>query len=251
MVEKNSNSKSMGTLGFLLALGLICAAFVLGNQFKNLRTQGSIEVKGLAEEKRSSDLVEWNVGANIRGTDYAEALKNIKEKAPLVTQFLTSQQFTDSEIAVGAPTISPYYEEFTDDNGNHRTRKNGFMGEQSIVITSKDLTKIEKARQTILDFKAKNDFVTFQTPQYLLSNLEEIKHTLIAKATEDAYKRATEFAKTDRTKVGKMRKASQGAFNIMSSNVANQEGDSWGGVYDKSTIDKQVRLVVTIEYGIE
>lgn len=250
-MTENNNSKSMGVLGILLALGLVCAAFVLGNQFKNLRTQGSIEVKGLAEEKRSSDLAEWSVGASVWGADYAQALKNIKENTPLVSKFLSTQGFTDSEIVVGAETIEPSYEKFIDDKGQSHRRQNGFTGSQNIVATSADLAKIETARQAILDFKAKNDFVTFQSPQYLLSNLEEIKHTLIAKATEDAYKRAAEFAKTGNAKVGAMRKASQGAFNIMSSNVADQEGDSWGGIYDKSTVDKQVRLVVTIEYGIE
>lgn len=249
MVEKNCTA-SLGLLGIFLALGLIGAAFVLGIQFKNLRSLGSIEVKGLAEEKFSADLAEWTVGSNIRGADYAEALKKIKEKQPILRNFLTDQGFSDTEIIVNNEEIKPYYEKYVDKEGGTHQSQKGFIASQQIVMTSKDLLKIEKARQAILNFKAQNEFVTYESPQYLLSKLEEIKHSLIAKATQDAHKRAEEFAKTGAVKVGAMREASQGSFNILS-NIGNQEGDSWGGEYNKDTVDKHVRLVVTIKYGIE
>ena len=50
--------------------------------------------------------------------------------------------------------------------------------------------------------------------------------------------------------VGAMRSASQGSFNIYADG-GEGSSDDYGGVYDKSTIGKNVRLVVTIEYGID
>jgi hypothetical protein len=47
-----------------------------------------------------------------------------------------------------------------------------------------------------------------------------------------------------------MRSASQGSFNIYSDKGSSEEED-YGGTYDKSTVGKQVRLVVTIEYAID
>ena len=47
-----------------------------------------------------------------------------------------------------------------------------------------------------------------------------------------------------------MRSASQGSFNIYADG-GEGSSDDYGGVYDKSTIGKNVRLVVTIEYGID
>ena len=67
--------------------------------------------------------------------------------------------------------------------------------------------------------------------------------------SEQKQKRAAEFAKTG-GKVGAMRSASQGSFNIYA-DTGSSEDDEYGGSYDKSTVGKQVRLVVTIEYGIE
>ena len=59
--------------------------------------------------------------------------------------------------------------------------------------------------QAIRNLRAKNDFIEFSEPQYLLGNLETIKRDLITQATEDAQKRAVEFAKTGGGKVGAMR----------------------------------------------
>lgn len=63
-------------------------------------------------------------------------------------------------------------------------------------------------------------------------------------------KRAQEFAETGGGKVGAMRSASQGSFNIYD-DTGSSESDEYGGIYDKSTVGKQVRLVVTIEYGVD
>jgi len=47
-----------------------------------------------------------------------------------------------------------------------------------------------------------------------------------------------------------MLSASQGAFYILQPG-ASVEASEYGGAYDKSTIDKIARVVVTIEYNID
>ena len=89
-----------------------------------------------------------------------------------------------------------------------------------------------------------------QKPDYLVSNLEEIKMSLIANATKNAYSRANEFAKVGGAKVGTMRSASQGAFYILPESGSDEDSD-YGGAYDKATINKIARVVVTINYAIE
>ena len=61
--------------------------------------------------------------------------------------------------------------------------------------------------------------------------------------------RADEFAKNGDAKVGTMRSASQGTFDILPANGSAE--DSIGGVYDKSTVKKIARVVVTIEYNTQ
>ena len=72
---------------------------------------------------------------------------------------------------------------------------------------------------------------------------------LIADATRNAHDRATEFARSGEASVGTMRSASQGAFYILPARGSSGD-DEYGGTYDKSTIDKLARVVVTVEYAL-
>ena len=90
----------------------------------------------------------------------------------------------------------------------------------------------------------------YRAPDYLVRDLESVKMSLISTATGNARLRAEEFAKVGKVKVGAMRSASQGAFYILPAD-SDASSDDYGGVYDKTTIAKKARVVVTIEYGIE
>ena len=68
-------------------------------------------------------------------------------------------------------------------------------------------------------------------------------------ASHPLAKGADEFAKNGDAKVGTMRSASQGTFDILPANGSAE--DSIGGVYDKSTVKKIARVVVTIEYNTQ
>ncbi len=234
----------------VLALGIVLAAGLLGSQLKNLRQPGTITVKGLAEENYRADAAEWQVGVAVWHPNYAAAVSGLQQELPVVTDFLKQQGFDEKEYVIQSPNIATHYDE-SYENDRYRQIANGFDAKQNIIVTTRDLDKLAKANQAILALRASTDSVRFESPQYLLSNLEAIKQSLIAKATEDAYRRAQEFAKTGHTKVTAMRSASQGSFNILSDNISTEGDDNYGGQYDKSTVNKRVRLVVTIQYGIE
>lgn len=74
--------------------------------------------------------------------------------------------------------------------------------------------------------------------------------SLIAAATENARRRAEEFIKSGKARLGSIRSASQGAFYILA-DTTDARADDYGGVYDKSTVDKVARVVVTVEFNIE
>ena len=250
MADKNGTS-SLSVLGVLLAVGLMAAAFILGVQFKNFRQPGTITVKGLAEKNFQSDSAIWRTGVSLHSNTYQVVLDSLEEEHEKLVRFLRKQGFDDAEIRSGLPSVERAYEDVKNDQGEIIERRpNGYDGSLSVTVNTKKLDKIQTAEQAIRNLRAKNDFIEFSEPQYLLGNLETIKRDLITQATEDAQKRAVEFAKTGGGKVGAMRSASQGSFNIYSDNGPGEDED-YGGTYDKSTIGKQVRLVVTIEYAIE
>ena len=237
--------------GAILAMGLVVAAFVLGSQFKNLKQSGTITVKGLAEAPYKADLAQMQMGVSAWGQDYAGALANGKNDFKALQQFVASKGFSVSSQNVTPISVEPYNEDYVDEQGQTRTRQNGYKATQTLSISSQELNKITNMLAQVQNYRISHESVTFEKPQYLLNDLEKIKHDLIAKATDDANKRAEEFAKTGHAKVGVMRSASQGSFNILDAHNPDTDDSDYGGTYDKDGVDKLVRLVVTIDYAIE
>ena len=247
----NKNSLPLIIFGIILALGLIAAAFVLGTQFKNLKQSGTITVKGLAEAPYKANLAQIQMGVSAWGQDYAGALANGKNDFKALQQFVASKGFSISSQNVTPISVEPYNEDYVDEQGQTRTRQNGYKATQTLSISSQELNKITNMLAQVQNYRISHESVTFEKPQYLLNDLEKIKHDLIAKATDDANKRAEEFAKTGHAKVGVMRSASQGSFNILDARNPDTDDSDYGGTYDKDGVDKLVRLVVTIDYAIE
>ena len=236
----------------ILAAGIASGAALLGAQFKNLRQPGTITVKGLAEAQHNATLGTWRVGVETWGQDYAAALASNKKNLAKLKNFLKQQGFPDDALQQDEVDVSSHSESYYDDNGHERTRQNGYDATRHITVTTKDLAALQKALSAIQGLRAENENVIFGEPKYFLDNLETIKRDLIAKATQDAKVRADEFAKTGNARVGAMTSASQGSFDIKAAGVTDEDGDdSYGGSYSTSTIEKKVRLVVTIQYTIE
>jgi uncharacterized protein len=249
-VEKGI-SRAVILLGLLLALGMSSAAFILGNQTRGIGSgRQSITVKGLAEKPVKADYAEWNIGVQAHGQTFADALAKLRKERPLLLEFLARQGFEKESIAEMTESVTPNMVEEELPNNRSRTVQKGFNASQSFVVTTKDLARAAAAAKAALQLEAEGSPVFYSAPTYLVSDLEEIKMSLIGAATQNAQKRAEEFAKNGNAKVGSMRSASQGAFYILAPG-RQQEATEYGGTYDKTTVDKIARVVVTIEYNIE
>ena len=250
MNEQNNLFKAMAVLGILLAVGMSAAAFILGVQGKRaVSGQQTITVKGLAEKPIKADSAEWLVTIHVVDPTQNGALQTLAKERKIVEAFLDKQGLPANNRTLEVEKLNTHYEEeFINDTPRQVQR--GYEASQNIRITSRDLGKVTTANQALLQLRAANHPVVAAPPAYLVSDLENIKMSLIADATKNARIRATEFVKQDGVTVGVMKSASQGAFYILP--VGGDAGDdSYGGVYDKSTIEKTARVVVTIVYNIE
>ncbi len=247
------SSRALIVLGVLLALGMSAGAYLLGYQAKQIGGgRQSISVKGLAEKPVKADVAEWTVGVHVVGATFAEALQKSRAALPELKQFLVSQGFDPGVMQDSPERVMEYYVEKPMPDGRVRNVQQGYQSSQDIVLTSPDLAKIGSAYRAIVQFQAEGQPISYSAPLYLVSNLEEVKMSLIGAATDNAKVRAVEFAKHGGVEVGHMRTASQGAFYILPAGASTEVDDyGYGGTYDKSTIDKIARVVVTIEYGIE
>src|SRR6185436_4716204 len=233
----------------VFSIALVIAAAVLGYQVKQVGGgREAISVKGLAEKPIKADRAEWTVGLQVQGATIAEALAKLRKEKPALDKFLADAGFDAAALQESNESAEPNFEEVEGRNGNMRSVQVGHVARQSVTITTTDLARVVAAARGIVQFQADHP-VTFGAPQYLVSNLEEVKMSLIGAAMQNAKVRAAEFAKNGDVKVGAMRSASQGAFYILAAG-ANTDVSDWGGTYDKNTIDKIARVVVTVDYRI-
>jgi uncharacterized protein len=235
----------------IFSVALIIAASVLGYQVKQVGGgRESISVKGLAEKPVKADRAEWRVQIQVKGDSIADALAKLRKERPLLGGFLAQAGFDAASLTESNEAVEPNYEQVEGRNGNMRSVQQGHIARQSVTVNTADIGKITAASRAIVQFEAEGHPVSYGEPQYLVSNLEEVKMSLISAAMENSRARAGEFAKSGDVKVGRMRSASQGAFYILAA-TGDQDVSDWGGAYDKSTIDKTARVVVTVDYGVE
>jgi uncharacterized protein len=235
----------------IFSIALIVAASVLGYQVKQVGGgRETISVKGLAEKPIKADRAEWKVMIQVKGDSNADALARLRKERPALDQFLVSAGFDKAALSESNESTEPNYEQVEGRNGNMRSVQQGNLARQTLTISTTDIAKVIAASRTIVQFEADGHPVTYGDPQYLVSDLEEVKMSLIADAMKNSRTRAAEFAKNGDVEVGSMRSASQGAFYILPAS-ADQDVSDWGGSYDKTTVDKIARVVVTVDYGIK
>ena len=192
MENKTITYKSLWVFALILSLGFIVSAAVIGyavKQFNN--SSNSITVKGLAEKPIQADSARWEINLQTSHTSESipQAYQLLDQQMKTLQGFFVEHGFKAADMQLGNKSSQSYYEEVETDEGRTRREFKGYIAMQSLVINSRDIQKIEKAAKDayLLDEKG---IAIAQKPDYLVSNLEEIKMSLIANATKNAYSRA-------------------------------------------------------------
>lgn len=253
MTPNNKNPALLPSisLGFLLALGLIIAALVVSHSAKQVASaRESITVKGTAEKSVKADKAIWGTTISVYADSIATALPLLQQQvAQAKTELTKNNLVTAAQLQVADWRSEAQYQSFKDEAGNERNQLVGYTLSQHIGAVFSDVNVPKKLNDVINQLILRDMNITKSDTQYLVSNIESVKLSLIAAATKNAHDRALEFAKSGDVKVNTMRSASQGVFQI--SAPLSTGSDEYGGEYDTSTIDKVARVVVTVNYGIQ
>ena len=119
----------------------------------------------------------------------------------------------------------------------------------------RDITGVADHSATLL---AQGIPLSANSPQYVYTKLSSLRPQLLAEATKDAQNRAKVIVKATVNDVettagwtggslGKLRGVDVGVFQVTSPNSTEVEDY---GVYDTSTLDKDVTAVVNVTFGV-
>lgn len=241
-------SDSLLGLGLSIACGLVISSGIIGYTVNRISAnKQSVVVKGLSEKAVKADQAQWTIIVHGEGATLPEAMARLRENRPAVAAFFREQGFAENATTAGRETFYPVLRR--DEKGMETRDIEAYVATQSLTVDSTDVARIEQAAGRIVALQEQGFALEVGNPEYFVSTLEKVKMSLIADATRNAHDRATEFARSGEARVGAMRSASQGAFYILPARGGSSDAE-YGGTYDKSTIDKLARVVVTVEYAL-
>lgn len=224
-------------LGILLALGMWLGGMQMYRAVVAWKQADRyVSVKGLAERDVKVDLVLWPISFSVSAPTLDELHDALHGSERKIRDFLSRHGFSESDISVVPPTVTDRWEHLFGDN-----RPVERYTAEGVVLLRTTRVDDVKAAMPKIDELVKEDVLLGRSwehrPQFIFTQLNDIKPEMIAEATEEARKAAQQFAEDSGSRVGKIRTANQGYFTI-------DDVDSY-------TPDvKRVRVVTTIEYSL-
>ncbi len=168
----------------------------------------------------------------------ADAARELSGWTTKIRSFLTGQGVQPAELSV-----QPISTEAISKGGQVRA----YRLTRSFEIRParvRDITGVAGHSATLL---AQGIPLSANSPQYVYTKLSSLRPQLLAEATKDAQNRAKVIVKATGSSLGQLRGVDVGVFQVTSPNSTEVEDH---GVYDTSTLDKDVTAVVNVTFGV-
>jgi uncharacterized protein len=230
----------------LLALTFIACTVIVTNTVKMLKFgRGTIQVKGCAEKEIHSDYVKMNGTINSSAVALLDAYLKLEKDRGILQNYLKEQGVSPNEISFRPITTSTVHK--LDAKGRSTNNIEHYVLHQTFYISSNNIPLITSVAENITTLLREGLEITSSSPDYLYMNIDILKISMLAEASQDAYQRADALVTKSGAKVGSLITCKQGVFQITD---ALSTAVSDYGEYDTSSIDKRIKAVVTMEYEI-
>lgn len=251
------NTKGSLIISAGIVVGLTICGIAVGNGFQKFRTQDRIvSVKGFSEKEVKADIAFWTLQLKTANNNLTEGNNSIDSAKDKVIRFLTQNGVKPEEIIQKDVQVDDRQTNNYNDNNRNAMR---YIISKSIEVRSNDVDNLLRiSRMTDELIKAgvamstTNDWQN-QGLVFSFTKLNDVKPTMLADANTNARLAALKFAKENDSKLGKLRRATQGLFTITDRDQALTSQNEGGGSYRVNGADlyKKIRVVVSVDYSIE
>lgn len=246
------STKAKIIISIIFGISFILGAFAIGNSYYQAKKpMQTVSVVGLAEKDFSSDLIVYTFNYSVNNMDMKVAYDDLKKKTELVKQYLKEKEINEADITFKSVT-NHEDNEYNYDRATDRSYYifKGYVLTQSVRIESKEVEKIENLHLNIADLLDKGITVQADDPAYYYTKLADLKIEMLQEATEDAKLRAEAIANHSGSKLGKLKVANMGVFQITAPN-SNDEDYTWGGVFNTSSKSKRASINMRLTYYVK
>ena len=134
-----------------------------------------------------------------------------------------------------------------DSNGIETSEITGYSLSQSISVRSDDVEKIAQIAREATELINQGILIESSAPQYYYTKIGDLKIEMLGEAAKDAKTRAEQIANSTGNSIGAVRSAKMGVLQIT---PADSTEVSDTGMYDTSSIDKDMTAVVNISFAV-
>lgn len=205
-----------------------------------------ITVTGSAQKQIKSDYIIWSGSFSRREGDMATAYKKLSESLDKVKKYLREKGVNEKEIIISQVSTYKIYKK--NEKGLDTNDIQWYVLRQNVEIRSNEVDKITEISRESTELINQGVEFESESPSYFYTKLDELKLEMLAKASENAKQRADNMVRAAGNKVGFMRSARMGVFQItpITSTSVSDYGEN-----DTSSLEKKVTAVVTASFAIE
>ncbi|MBY6096845.1 SIMPL domain-containing protein [Ferrimonas balearica] len=220
-----------------LVLGLAALGYQLGSSALSIKEyERTVTVKGLSEREEAADVVLWPIRVIAAENDLTALYNKLESDMQVIQTFLTREGLAPDAITLSPPTV---VDKLAQQYGGPAEVPFRYSASQTLTVYSYDVEDTRRIMGEIATL-GKQGIVISQDDyrgavQYLFLRLNDIKPEMVEEATMNARSVAQKFAEDSQSRLGKIKRASQGQFSI-SDRDAN------------TPYIKKIRVVSTVEY---
>lgn len=205
----------------------------------------TITVKGSARKRIKSDLAVWRIGVQGEAKELKGAFGVLDDGVKRVSAFLEAKGFKPSEIGLAAIETETVYQR--DEKGQPTSTISAYRLRRTFFLTTPEVERVHQTAGEVTQLIEQGVLVVSLPPEYYYTKLADLKVAMMGEASKDGRARADEIARNAGCAVAEVRRAQMGVLQITRPNATDV---SDYGIYDSSTIDKDVQSVVTLAFGI-
>jgi len=228
---------SAAIIGAGIFLGMSALGYLLGSAAIDFKEyERSVKVKGLSEREYPADIVIWPIQFTVADNDLEGLYNSIESSTDQIVKFLEKQDIGLSEITLSTPAIT---DKSAQQYGRAEPAQFRYSAVQTVTVYSKHIEVVRSVMSNLSKLGKQGIAFTGSNYQskteYIFSRLNQVKPEMIEEATTKAREVATKFAEDSNSKLGKIKRASQGQFSISARDNNNPH-------------IKRVRVVSTVDY---
>lgn len=234
-------------LGFFIALSSVVSALILSRALIDIKktSQEVLTVTGSAERNVVSDYGVWRSEFWRRDTALTGAYASIRADLEKVKQYLLAKGVRPEELIVVQATTATLY--VKNEKGADTNAIEGYQVTQGLEVRSSDVNRIADLSRISTELIDQGVQFSSMAPDYFYTHLAELKVEMLGMAAKNARERAVQMGESAGNRIGGMRSARMGVFQITP--VNSFEVSDWG-TNDTSSLEKKVTAVVNVTFGL-